>query len=211
MHEICAFENLVSHCAPLSPNLYYSFPCLPIEESKLENIFYAAITKSSDLKQFGNETCFECLIDKLKNLEIDGIDINDGNNVMIKVHFILGLVVDDNLGLNCCFLNFSKSFSSNYFCRLCRAPKVNTQKLICEIPEIMRTVENYQIDATDPNSKGVVKESLLNSIPSFHVVKNYYADIMHDLFEGVCHYNTIHIINHFITSMKYFDLDTLNS
>jgi len=91
----------------------------------------------------------------LKSLEINGIDIDEGNNVMIKIHFILGLVVGDNLGLNC-FLNFSKSFSSNYFCRLCRAPKVNTQQLSHDIPEIMRTVENYQIDASDPNSKGVL-------------------------------------------------------
>ncbi|XP_022168088.1 uncharacterized protein LOC111032164 [Myzus persicae] len=191
-------------------NLYYSFPCLPMEESRLENIFYAAITKTSDLKQFGNEKCFECLIDELKDLEINGIDINDGNNVTIKIHFILGLVVGDNLGLNC-FLNFSKSFSSSYFCRLCRAPKEMTQKLSCENSELMRTEENYQLDVLDPNSKGVVNKSLLNNIPSFHVVKNYYADIMHDLFEGVCHYNIIHIINYFITSMKHFDLDTLNS
>lgn len=191
-------------------NLYYSFPCLPMEESRLENIFYAAITKTSDLKQFGNEKCFECLIDELKDLEISGIDINDGNNEIIKIHFILGLVVGDNLGLNS-FLNFSKSFSSNYFCRLCRAPKEMTQKLSCENSELMRTEENYQLDVSNPNSKGVYNESLLNNIPSFHVVKNYYADIMHDLFEGVCHYNIIHIINYFITSMKYFDLDVLNS
>ncbi|KAF0707449.1 52 kDa repressor of the inhibitor of the protein kinase-like, partial [Aphis craccivora] len=44
--------------------------------------------------------------------------------------------------------------------------------------------ENYQLNVSDPNSKGVDNESLLNHIPSFYVVKNYYADIMHDLFEG---------------------------
>jgi len=154
---------------------------------------------------------FECLIDELKNLEINVIDINDGNNVIIKIHFILGLVVGDNLGLNC-FLNFSKSFSSsNYFCRLYRATKEMTLKLRCENSELMRTKESYQLDVSDSNSKGVDNESLLKNIRSFHVVKNYYADIMHDLFEGVCHYNTIHIINYFITSMRYFDLDTLNS
>lgn len=74
----------------------------------------------------------------------------------------------------------------------------------------MHIEENYQLNVSDPNSKGVDNESLLNHIPSFYVVKNYYADIMHDLFEGVCLYNTIHITNYFINSMNYYDLDILN-
>jgi len=56
------------------------------------------LQRHQQLKQFGNEICFECLIDELKDLEINGIDINDGNNVTIEIHFILGLVVGDNLG-----------------------------------------------------------------------------------------------------------------
>lgn len=191
-------------------NLYYSFPCLPKGESRLENIFYVAITKSRDLKNFGNEKCFECLIEELKDIEINGIDIDCGNHITVRVHFVLGLVIGDNLGLNY-FLNFSKSFSSNYFCRFCRAFKADTQQLsCCKDPKLMRTVENYKLDILDVNFKGIVQESLLNSIPSFHIVNNYYVDIMHDLFESVCHYDALHIINYFISSMKYFDIDTLN-
>lgn len=67
-------------------NLYYSFPCLPMEESRLENIFYAGVTKSRDLKNFGNEKCFECLIDELKDIEMNGIDIDCGNHITFKVH-----------------------------------------------------------------------------------------------------------------------------
>lgn len=188
-------------------NIYYSFPTLPIEESKLENIFYGAVTKSSDLKSFGNEKCFEVLIDEIKDLEINGIEIKIDENVSVSVHFILGLVIGDNLGLNS-FLSFNKSFSSNFFCRLCRASKAETHKLSSENNELIRTVENYESDALNANF-GVVQNSQLNSIPSFHVVKNYYADVMHDLFEGICHYNFCHIIDYFI-SMKYFNLDTLN-
>lgn len=48
----------------------------------------------------------------MKDLELNGIDIDYGNHITLKIHFVLGLVIGDNLGLNS-FLNFSKSFSSN--------------------------------------------------------------------------------------------------
>lgn len=35
-------------------------------------------------------------------------------------------------------------------------------------------------------------------------------DIMHDLYEGVCHYDMCHKIKYFITIAKLFTLDTLN-
>ncbi|KAK4873247.1 hypothetical protein RN001_015276 [Aquatica leii] len=169
-------------------NIYYSFPALPIEESKLENVFYGAVTKSRDLKNQWN------------------INAND-KNVIVSVHFISGLVIGDNLGLNS-FLNLNKSFSCNFFCRFCRASEEDTLKLSSEKNELIRTAANYEIDALINANFGVAKNSQLNSIPSFHVVNNYYADVMHDLFKGICHYNFCHIIDYFI-SMKYFDLDTL--
>ncbi|XP_055840002.1 uncharacterized protein LOC129907702 isoform X1 [Episyrphus balteatus] len=68
-------------------NIYYSFPCLPWKESKLDNIFLAGIIKSKDLKSFGNEKCFQTLIQELKSLEVDGVDITiNGQN---KKKFIL--------------------------------------------------------------------------------------------------------------------------
>lgn len=190
-------------------NVYYSFPCLPVQESKLDNIFYAAVAKSTDLKTFGNEKCFECLVEELKDIEINGISIENGDNTNVNVHFMLGLVIGDNLGLNS-FLDFSKSFSSNFFCRLCRASKTDTQGMSVENSELIRTVENYQHDVSNnTNSMGIASNCVLNNIPSFHVVTNYYADVMHDLFEGICHYNLSHIIEYFM-SMKYFDLNILN-
>ncbi|KAK4872028.1 hypothetical protein RN001_016152 [Aquatica leii] len=140
-------------------------------------------------------------------LSIEEIETENDKNVIFSVHFILGLVIGDNLGLNS-FLNFNKSFSSHFFCRFCRASKEDTHKLSSEKNELIRTTANYEIDALNANF-GVAKNSQLNSIPSFHVVNNYYADVMHNLFEGICHYIFCHIIDYFI-SMKYFDLDTLN-
>ncbi|XP_031358061.1 uncharacterized protein LOC116181772 isoform X1 [Photinus pyralis] len=194
-------------------NLYYSFPCLPGESSKVENIFFAGTIKSTDIKTHGNEKCFEFLVEQLKDLEINGIDIKTSQNLnpIRRVHFILGLVLGDNLGLNG-FLGFNKSFVSKSYCRICKAVKEDCQKLTSENSDLIRTVTNYESDVQLKNivETGIESNSILNSIPSFHVVDNSYVDIMHDLFEGVCHYDLCHIIPHFI-KMKYFDLETLNS
>ncbi|KAJ8983237.1 hypothetical protein NQ317_005326 [Molorchus minor] len=115
-------------------------------DSKLENVFYAAVTKSADLKTFGNEKCYECLIEEIKDLEINGIEIQNGDTETVIVHFILGLVIGDNLGLNS-FLNFTKSFSSNFFCRFCPTSKTDTHELNYEDDALTRTVENYDLDA----------------------------------------------------------------
>jgi len=56
---------------------------------------------------------------------------------------------------------------------------------------------------------GIYKESILNNIHSFHVTQNYVVDIMHDIFEGVCHYNLCHIIKYYI-NLQIFSLETLN-
>lgn len=192
-------------------NVYYSFTCCPRVNSKLRNVFLAACIKCKDVKTLGNEKCFQYLIQELKSLEQEGIIIHS-NNEKVKVHLILALVLGDNLGLNS-FLNFNPSFSSNYFCRICKAHKTVTQKLSTVDLTLIRTIPNYELDihVNRPDITGVVKNSLLNDIPSFHVVKNYYMDVMHDVFEGICHYNFSHAILYFTEQMKYFSLNTLNT
>lgn len=55
-----------------------------------------------------------------------------------------------------------------------------------------------------------IKKSILNNIAYLHVVKNYSIDIMHDIFEGICHYNMRHILNYYIEVAIFFSLDFLN-
>lgn len=45
---------------------------------------------------------------------------------------------------------------------------------------------------------GIREECVFNKITSFHVIDNAYVDIMHDILEGIAHYDMIPIINHFI-------------
>lgn len=126
--------------------------------------------------------------------------------------FILVLILGDNLGLNG-ILSFNKSFSSNYFCRFCKVLKSESHTMCTDNIAIKRTRENYLQDVTkqDTSKTGIIGDSCLNHIPSFHVVENFCVHVMHDIFEGVCHYDFCHIILYFTSKMKYFQLETLNS
>lgn len=87
-------------------------------------------------------------------------------------------------------------------------------KYLAEENELMlRNVHNYQIDVeiNDLKSTGVYKECILNQIISFHVTTNYCVDVMHDLFEGICHYNICHILKYYISEVKIISLETLNN
>lgn len=119
--------------------IYYSFP-LAENNSQLSSIFLAALIKSTDYKQFGNEPCLKNLINELNILEKEGIRITTKNGEF-HVYFILGLILGDNLGLNT-MLDFSKSFSANYYCRFCKVHKSEAKELFVEKKELMRTIDN---------------------------------------------------------------------
>jgi len=190
--------------------IYYSFP-LAENSSQLSNIFLAALIKTIDYKKFGNEPCLIHLIQEINILEKEGLIVTtqDGE---FHVHFILGLILGDNLGLNT-MLDFSKSFSANYYCRFCKASKSEALELFVENREIMRTINNYSEDVNTNNfiSTGIYRESVLNQIYSFHVVTNYCVDIMHDIFEGICHYDMCHVILYYTQTAKLFSLEKLNN
>lgn len=40
----------------------------------------------------------------------------------------------------------------------------------------------------------------MNSLRSFHVTYNLCVDIMHALFEGVCHYYMCHVMKYYINT-----------
>lgn len=193
-HSICA--------------IYYSFPLS--DQSKLSNIFVAALLKSIDIKNLGNDQCLKQLINELNKLEIDGIFIKTSEGEK-KVHFILGLLVGDNLGLNS-VLEFSKSFSANYFCRFCKENKLVTQTASEENVLLLRNYENYleDISTNDFKLTGIYQEPIFNQLNVFHATTNYSIDIMHDIFEGICHYNMCHIIKYYTENVKIFSLHTLN-
>lgn len=195
---------LGSHCNPVT-FVYYSFPVIENCE-----IYLAALFEGKSYKQFGNEKCLFSLVREIKDLESNGIIIKTSEGEK-TVHFILGLILGDNLGINT-VLGFTSSFSANYFCRFCKTVKTSTQKECVLNPALLRNENNYNTDLlqNDVAMTGIKESSILNLIDSFHVTQNFSVDAMHDIFEGICHYDLCHIIRKLI-EMKYFTLDILNN
>lgn len=194
---------LGSHVCPIT-FVYYSFPGIDSSPTDLACLFEAKV-----YQMFGNRKCLSRLLAEIKSIEMNGIDINTSDGVK-KVHFMLGLVLGDNKGLSTA-LGFL-SLSAKYYCRFCKLPKEICQHLQEEDASQLRNRQNYEIDMSmkDPKKTGIKEESVFHCIESFHVTTNFAVDLMHDLFEGVCHYDLCHIINYFTNVKKYFSLARLN-
>lgn len=201
------------HCSSVCAG-YYCLPTMPnFLLSKLDNIFVATIFKSSDIKDFGNNSALHPIIKSLKILETKGITILNKKKEK-TILFTLGLILGDNLGLNS-IMGFTMSFSSQYFCRVCKRTNIETKTDVHEHIDCLRNQTNYNADLLIPDKDrikktGLKEDSIFNTLHDFHVIDNYVFDIMHDLLEGIFHYEFCHILRYFIETKKYFNLETLN-
>lgn len=80
-------------------------------------------------------------------------------------------------------LEFSKSFYANYYCRFCKTHKSIANELCEEDIYSMRNRQHYSDDVAKMcfSDTGIYKESIMNSLNSFHLTKNFCVDSMHDL------------------------------
>lgn len=189
--------------------VYYTFPTIPNKYiARLDTIFTALLFESSLSKTYGNEKCYDALIYELNKLADSGIVLNvDGKEQ--KVFFVMGLLLGDNKGLNDC-LGFPRGFRANYYCRHCRLHREQMQNCYMEDINSLRNRENYEedLDIGDMKLTGLYENSAFNKIRYFHAT-DCCADIMHDVNEGILHYNICEVILHFIRK-KYFTLAQLN-
>lgn len=189
-----------------------NFPTIPSEFlSMLENIFPVLFVKS-EYKKYGNNATFDRLIDQINALQREGLDIVTPEGTF-KVHFILGLVIGDNLGLHT-ILGYIRNFStSNFPCRTCKMHKSLTKSSVIEDPTLLRDLDNYELDVSTDNISltGIWENSAFNRVDEYHVVQNFYCDIMHDLFEGVCKYTLCDVISYYTEDISLFSLATLNN
>lgn len=106
---------------------------------------------------------------------------------------------------------FAGSHSANYFCRFCRLQKKETKTSTTEVYTKLRNKVNYEEDLKKNNFKttGIKEDSFVNLIFLCHATICLGIDIMHDVFEGILHYNLCEIILALIND-GYCSLDTLN-
>ncbi|CAM4448958.1 unnamed protein product [Leuciscus chuanchicus] len=165
--------------------MYFAIKCLPKELlSSLSSLFLLAVYKTDDAKTYGIDKVLKPVVEDIKSLEKEGVDIKtpsfDG-----KVKVSICQVVGDNLALNG-VLGFTESFASNYACRWCCVPKDILRVQTKEDRDILRTAESNERDLSlgSVSDTGLKQASVFNDLQFFDVSKNLAPDIMHDILEG---------------------------
>lgn len=172
--------------------VYFTIKNLPPRlNSKIHNIFLAVVCNSDDLKT--EDTDFNDILELLKTdiLELQTVGIVLSDQTILKGS--IAYFTSDNLGANT-VLGLAESFRATFYCRICITPRNICEKQTKEnsaeyrikqnYKDIIRTIEN----SANPDLKdtfGVKRYCILNDVPYFDIFKNIFADIMHDLSEGV--------------------------
>lgn len=184
--------------------IYVKLLCLPpYLASKLWVVLVAAIFHSEDRKEFNNKRILKPLIEMLLELENVGVTLENPIGNIKKIKIITCLVIGDNLGMQQ-ILDFVIGFNILYCCRICVVVKSRRQNMTAEDISLLRKVEDYNHHVRT-KAFGINEMCVFNKLPSFHIYRNIYADLMHDLLEGVCHYVFSHIFHTFIHDKTRFN------
>ncbi|XP_034237337.1 uncharacterized protein LOC117642850 [Thrips palmi] len=176
--------------------------------SKVNNIFLIGLCKEKD---YDHEKLFRPIIDDLKKLEREGVDIGIGQNVKAGLVFVTG----DNLGSHC-LGGFLMSFSkTRYFCRYCTIdnPSFHSDgghhlKFPARTPEVY----NQCLQGRHRNTRmGVKLNSIFNELEHFHVCNPGLPPCLaHDLHEGVAAVDMAWFVYYFICN-GWFTTEQLNA
>ncbi|KAG7459332.1 hypothetical protein MATL_G00209530 [Megalops atlanticus] len=174
--------------------IYFILRNLPTKLNSVSmNIHLVALFHSEDLKKYGFDPILQPLVNDLKVLETQGIQV-PFSDTPFRGSAIQ--VTGDNLAIHGLF-GMVESFSATYCCRFCLTDKKSLQSVLNEDnPDlILRTKELYtehcNAVAQNPtlvHSFGVKRTCPLIALQFFHCSDNYAVDIMHVLLEGVVQY-----------------------
>jgi len=195
--------------------IYFILRNLPPKyNSVLMNIHVVALFHSQDLKKYGFDEILKPLVDDVKKLENEGIEVPFSDSPLLGS---IIQVTGDNLGLHGLF-GYVESFSATYCCRFCLTTKEEFQCVFTEDHPglIFRTKNIYaeHCSALRENPMlvttfGVKKTCLLNTLRFFHISDNYAVDIMHDLLEGVVQYE-LKLVFQYLVKEKLLSLESLS-
>lgn len=195
-------------------SVYYSLGNLyPYNQSKVNALQLVLLCKEEDYKTFGQSKVLDPLIQDLKILESEGINVPNFGIIKGSILFVAG----DNLGSHN-IGGYTENFSStSHVCRYCTATQQEFEKNPAIIESKMRTIKNYNDCLKEKESLnldmfvGIKFDSMLNSLSYYHVCEPGMPPcIGHDLFEGIIPYDLCLIFKHFIKVKKIFTYNLLN-
>ncbi|XP_034255474.1 uncharacterized protein LOC117653729 [Thrips palmi] len=209
--EVEPNSALGPHCEPLGCS-YVHIPVLPSEwNSRLENIFLAALFDGDNRTVYGNKKTFQPVIRELVLLETEGVKLNLPERGEVTMFLAVGLILGDNKALNS-ICGFQEGFSAIHYCRVCTCPNNLAKKMFVEDPALLRTPVSYANDVRidQPKVTGVKEECVFNEIPSFECPTDISLDYFHDFIEGIAHYTMVPVSKHFHQLNNMF-ISTLNT
>lgn len=224
--ELLLYQDCFSLCNPLGAAkkkkilaVYMLLGNLPIEQrSKIDNIQLVLLCEYKHVQSFGMPKIFECVVEDLKKLEIQGINIEIGQN-FINVKGTMFSMLGDNLGSHEMLglsMNFSSRSNTSFWCRYCYiiASDFNFDPLNQAISRnktrYVEDVSNVSPDKVDLfKCRGQKEPSILNELIFYHTTSGLPPCLGHDLFEGVIHHDLLLFIKYFIKK-KWISLNFLN-
>ncbi|PIK48988.1 hypothetical protein BSL78_14139 [Apostichopus japonicus] len=185
----------------------------PRFNSSLNNIHCAALCHTEDIKKYGFDPILKHIVKDINYLAEHGILLPSG-------HYKKGIITQfsaDNLGANSLF-GFVESFSARHYCRLCLTSREDAQLLYSEKNMQMRDKDSHNLHVQQAEQletvhvQGVKRGSILNSCASFHILRNFSLDVMHDLLEGVVQFEIKLVLSYLISDREspLMTLDLLN-
>ena len=149
---------------------------------------------------------------------LDGITVTTESNEIKYYGALVAFLADTQAAHKVGGFKGSAAFAHR-ICRSCMATRDEIQSLFYEQLFILRTPEQHEqqchlLVGTDRHSKsveyGINRTSILEEVPGFSVATGLPHDIMHDLFEGVVHYE-LKLFFLYRTSNHFFSIKTLNN
>ena len=200
---------------------YTTLEIIPPLRSKVQSIQLISLVLSRNWKKYGNEACNRNLIEDLKQLETEGIEIHNPDKKVVRAG--LAYIVGDNLGQHQ-VAEMNSVFSSGYICRICNA----TYKDVCKnhllysgCKDEYKTeyLSEAQYDAfadkavegeASTATQGIKNHCVFNALRSFHCVSQLPPCLGHDFYEGVFSYDVQHYLDYLINKEKLISAEEFN-
>lgn len=185
----------------------------PWYRSNIDHMQLVLLCKEQDFKTFGHDLVFGPLIRDLKDMEDNGIILEDGTVFRGGLCAIAG----DNLGSHN-IGGFVENFSrSEFFCRFCDISRAAFQSNAL-LTGVTRTRESYQETvqslqrqretSVKSSERGIKCDSIFNQLRCFHVCQPGLPPCLgHDLFEGVVSFDLALSINRLVQEKHFTNLD----
>ena len=170
-------------------------------------------------KNYGMDAALEHVVDILKKFE-DGIILSNGK----KMYGALIATIGDNLGSHQ-IGGFKEGFTAHRFCRFCSVTYEQAKTMIKEDLKLLRDEISHARQCEEVQTSrgkndalsteyGVNRDSLLNILKSYHVIRGLPPDIFRDILEGSLALTVKKFLHHHLYEVeakeRKFTLDWLN-